>query len=56
MDKLDHLGWVASASFEIGDARFAIRSTSEPFGEWLDMRGVAWIASPDGGWTRVERT
>jgi len=30
--------------------------TGQPFGEWLDMRGDAWVASPDGGWTRVERT
>ena len=35
MDKLDHLGWVVSASFAIGDARFAIRSTSHAFGEWV---------------------
>jgi len=35
MDKLDHLGWVVSASFAIGEARFAIRSTSHAFGEWL---------------------
>ncbi len=35
MDKLDHLGWVVSSSYEIGDARFAIRSTSHAFGEWL---------------------
>ena len=24
-----------------------------PFGPWLDMRGVRWAKSPDGGWTRV---
>jgi len=35
MDKLDHLGWVASSSFAIGDVRFAVRSTSEAFGAWL---------------------
>jgi hypothetical protein len=35
MDKLDHLGWVVSSSFAIGDARFAVRSTSHAFGEWL---------------------
>jgi len=35
MDKLDHLGWVVSASFAIGDARFAIRSTSQAFGDWV---------------------
>jgi hypothetical protein len=35
MDKLDHLGWVVSSSYEIGGARFAISSTSHAFGEWL---------------------
>jgi hypothetical protein len=35
MDKLDHLGWVVSASFAIGEARFAIRSTSPAFGAWV---------------------
>lgn len=35
MDKLDHLGWVVSSSFAIGDVRFAVRSTSPSFGAWL---------------------
>jgi hypothetical protein len=35
MDKLDHLGWVVSSSFAIGDVRFAVRSTSHVFGGWL---------------------
>jgi hypothetical protein len=35
MDKLDHLGWVVSDSFAIGDVRFAVRSTSPAFGGWL---------------------
>jgi hypothetical protein len=35
MDKLDHLGWVVSSSFAIGDVRFAVRSTSQAFGDWL---------------------
>ena len=35
MDKLDHLVWVVSSSFAIGDVRFAVRSTSHAFGEWL---------------------
>ncbi|MGD0693637.1 MAG: VOC family protein [Terriglobia bacterium] len=26
-----------------------------PIGEWLDMRGDAWMMFPDRGWTRVER-
>jgi catechol 2,3-dioxygenase-like lactoylglutathione lyase family enzyme len=26
-----------------------------PFGEWLDMRGHAWVMAPGGGWTRVDR-
>jgi len=26
-----------------------------PHGEWLDMRGDAWMRTPDGGWTRVDR-
>ena len=29
--------------------------TDQPFGEWLDMRGEAWVMSSAGGWTRVER-
>jgi predicted enzyme related to lactoylglutathione lyase len=24
----------------------------EPIGEWLDMDGVAWLPTADGGWTR----
>jgi hypothetical protein len=35
MDKLDHLGWVVSSSFAIGDVRFAVRSNSPAFGAWL---------------------
>jgi hypothetical protein len=35
MDKLDHLGWVVSSSYAIGDVRFAVRSTSSVFGDWL---------------------
>ena len=35
MDKLDHLGWVVSSSYAIGDVRFAVRSTSHAFGGWL---------------------
>lgn len=30
--------------------------TDRPFGEWLDMRGDAWVMSPNGGWTRVKRS
>lgn len=26
-----------------------------PLGEWLDMRGDAWVTAPGGGWTRVDR-
>lgn len=41
MDKLDHLGWVVSSSFAIGDVRFAVRSTSPAFGGWLsDVLGA----------------
>jgi catechol 2,3-dioxygenase-like lactoylglutathione lyase family enzyme len=29
--------------------------TDRPCGEWLDMRGYAWLKSLAGGWTRVER-
>lgn len=36
MDKLDHLGWVVTNSYEIGDERIGIRSTSEAFAGWLD--------------------
>jgi hypothetical protein len=41
MDKLDHLGWVVSSSYAIGDLRFAVRSTSPAFGDWLsDVLGA----------------
>src|SRR2546426_688933 len=41
MDKLDHLGWVVSSSFAIGDVRFALRSTSRALGAWLtDVLGA----------------
>ena len=26
----------------------------EPFGDWLDMRGVRWKRMPEGGWSRTE--
>jgi len=26
----------------------------EPFGDWLDMRGIRWKRLPGGGWTRAE--
>ena len=26
----------------------------EPFGDWLDMRGVRWRRDAEGGWTRAE--
>jgi catechol 2,3-dioxygenase-like lactoylglutathione lyase family enzyme len=26
----------------------------QPFGEWLDMRGIRWIRLAAGGWTRQE--
>ena len=42
MDKLDHLGWVVSSSFAIGDVRFAVRSTSPAFGEWLSRTLAAY--------------
>jgi len=25
-----------------------------PVGEWLDMNGVRWIMTPDGGWNRAD--
>jgi catechol 2,3-dioxygenase-like lactoylglutathione lyase family enzyme len=25
----------------------------QPLGDWLDMRGILWQPTPDGGWTRV---
>jgi catechol 2,3-dioxygenase-like lactoylglutathione lyase family enzyme len=24
----------------------------EPIGEWLDMHGVRWVRTPEGGWSR----
>ncbi|HUK30988.1 MAG TPA: glyoxalase superfamily protein [Candidatus Acidoferrum sp.] len=27
----------------------------QPFGEWLDMRGDAWVKTPDGGFVKVKR-
>lgn len=35
MDKLDHLGWVVSRSYEVDDFVFAIRTTSSTYGDWL---------------------
>lgn len=29
---------------------------NRPIGEWLDMHGDVWKRSPDGTWTRSERT
>ena len=29
--------------------------TGQPFGEWLDMHGDAWVTSRDGVWTREPR-
>ena len=26
----------------------------EPFGDWLDMRGIRWRRNPEGGWTRAD--
>lgn len=26
----------------------------EPFGDWVDMRGIRWRRREEGGWTRVE--
>lgn len=26
----------------------------QPVGAWRDMRGDLWVASPDGGWARVQ--
>jgi len=26
----------------------------EPFGDWLDMRGIRWRRRPEGGWERVD--
>ena len=50
MDKLDHLGWVVSSSYAIGDVRFAVRSTSPAFGAWLSepsapTRWTTWRSS-----------
>lgn len=36
MDKLDHLGWVESRSYEFGHAQFGIRTTSNAFAKWMD--------------------
>jgi hypothetical protein len=36
MNELDRLGWVVRTSYRIGEVTFAARSTSEPFGRWLD--------------------
>lgn len=42
MDKLDHLGWVVSRSYAIGDVRFAVRSTSHAFSAWLSETLAAY--------------
>jgi hypothetical protein len=36
MDELDHLGWVAQRSFEIGNTLVGVRTNSEGFVRWLD--------------------
>src|SRR5262245_56565090 len=36
MNELDRLGWVVRTAYRIGEVTFAARSTSEPFGRWLD--------------------
>jgi hypothetical protein len=36
MSALDRLGWAVDGSYDIGGAEIGIRSTSEPFGAWLD--------------------
>jgi hypothetical protein len=36
MTALDRLGWAVDGSYQVGGADIGIRSTSEPFGAWLD--------------------
>jgi hypothetical protein len=36
MEKLDHLGWVVSQVYRIGDDRIEVRTTSFAFAEWVD--------------------
>ena len=33
-----------------------VAKEGEPFGEWLDMRGVRWTPAPGGGWARSQPT
>ena len=30
--------------------------SDQPFGEWLDMRGIAWVHTSDGTWVKGEST
>jgi hypothetical protein len=48
MQKIDDLGWVAEATYKIGDTRFGIRTNSEVFADWLeyalaDYRMKRWV-------------
>src|SRR5881397_673875 len=36
MEKLDHLGWVVSQVYRIGEERIEVRTTSFGFAEWVD--------------------
>lgn len=36
MDKLDHLGWVESRSYEFGNVQLGVRTTSAAFAKWMD--------------------
>jgi catechol 2,3-dioxygenase-like lactoylglutathione lyase family enzyme len=29
---------------------------NQPYGEWLDMHGVAWVKNPDGSFSKVPRS
>ncbi len=49
MDKLDHLGWVASSTLDVGDTVFEIRSTSEEFSAWIDDVFSAYLTDEEAG-------
>lgn len=50
--------WACEMQIQDPDGN-VLRLGSEPkedqsVGEWLDMQGLSWAMSPDGGWTRVD--
>jgi hypothetical protein len=48
MEKLDHLGWVASQLFDLDGTRLEIRTTSRRFADWIDHTLADYRVGSDG--------